>query len=169
MKWKLLKGSNLSSARLDPTESWKWFYFFCRLFIYFFTYFFKFFLYLVTWDFESSNTKDFARASPPNSHICRYCPIKKYFVFNLLRVLASSYSRGGDVTVSVKIINQPSLPSPFLLFLCLFLSYGPFNYISFQVSPENSPFSHSVLPVLSLPNWSFQLNVSLWKSSSALI
>ena len=28
-------------------------------------------------------------------------------------------------------------------------------------SPDNSPFSHSVLPVLSLPYWSFQLYVSL--------
>ena len=36
-------------------------------------------------------------------------------------------------------------------------------------SPDNSPFSHSVLLVLSLPNWSFQLYVSLWKPPSALI
>ena len=36
-------------------------------------------------------------------------------------------------------------------------------------SPENSLFSHSALPVLSLPYWSFQLYVSLWKSPSALI
>ena len=36
-------------------------------------------------------------------------------------------------------------------------------------SPDNSPFSFSVLPVLSLPYWSFQLYVSLWKSPSALI
>ena len=28
-------------------------------------------------------------------------------------------------------------------------------------SPDNSPFSHSVLPVLSLPYWFFQLYVSL--------
>ena len=28
-------------------------------------------------------------------------------------------------------------------------------------SPDNSPFFHSVLPVLSLPYWSFQLYVSL--------
>ena len=36
-------------------------------------------------------------------------------------------------------------------------------------SPDNSPFSHSVLPVLSLPYWSFKLYISLWKSPSALI
>ena len=31
-------------------------------------------------------------------------------------------------------------------------------------SPDNSLFSHSVLQVLSLPYWSFQLYVSLWQS-----
>ena len=45
-----------------------------------------------------------------------------------------SPSRGGDVTVHVKDINQLSLPTP---------------------SSDNSLFSHSVLPVLSLPYWSF--------------
>ena len=37
-------------------------------------------------------------------------------------------------------------------------------------SPDISPLSHSVLLVfLFLPYWSFQLYISLWKSSSALI
>ena len=37
-------------------------------------------------------------------------------------------------------------------------------------SPDNSPLSHhSVLPVLFLPYWSFQLSISLWKSPSALM
>ena len=36
-------------------------------------------------------------------------------------------------------------------------------------SPDNCPFSHSVLPVLTLLYWSFQLHISLWKSPSALI
>ena len=36
-------------------------------------------------------------------------------------------------------------------------------------SPDNSPLSHSVLPVLLLPSWSFHLYISLWKSPSALI
>ena len=49
-----------------------------------------------------------------------------------LFVPAGSPSRGGDVKVYVRDINQPSLPTPFTLFLCLFLSYGPFTYISFQ-------------------------------------
>ena len=56
--------------------------------------------------------------------------------------LASSPSRGGDVTVYVFNINQPSLPTPFILFLCLCLSYGPFNCISFhKFSPQFSAFS----------------------------
>ena len=32
-------------------------------------------------------------------------------------------------------------------------------------SPDNSPFSDSVLPVLSLPHWSFQLYISSWSPS----
>ena len=42
-------------------------------------------------------------------------------------VPAGSTSHGGDVTVYVKDINQPSLPTPFILFLCLFLSTWPFQ------------------------------------------
>ena len=50
--------------------------------------------------------------------------------------------------------------------------YGPFNCIKVRKyihSPDNSPFLHSVLPVLSLSCWSFQLYISLGKSPSALI
>ena len=36
-------------------------------------------------------------------------------------------------------------------------------------SPDDSPFFDSVLPVLSLPYWSFQLFMSLCKALSALI
>ena len=39
----------------------------------------------------------------------------------------------------------------------------------FMHSPDNTPLSHSVFPVLILPYWSFQLYVSLRKSPSALI
>ena len=52
--------------------------------------------------------------------------------FILSKVPAGSPSRGGDVKVYVLDINQPSLPTPFTLFLRLFLSYGPFTYISFH-------------------------------------
>ena len=45
-----------------------------------------------------------------------------------------SPSRGGDVTVYVLDINQPSSPTPFFLFCsCVcFCLYGPFNCISFH-------------------------------------
>ena len=36
-------------------------------------------------------------------------------------------------------------------------------------SPNNSPLSRSVLPILYLPNWSLELYISLVKSPSALI
>ena len=42
-------------------------------------------------------------------------------------VPAGSPSHGEDVVVYVKDINQPSLPTPFVLFLCLFLSLWPFQ------------------------------------------
>ena len=45
---------------------------------------------------------------------------------------AGSPYGGGDVKVYVFDINQPSSPTPFNLFLCLFLFYGPFNCISFH-------------------------------------
>ena len=67
-------------------------------------------------------------------------------------------------------INQLILPTPFLFFSCVcFCLFGPFNFVLFLNSPDNSPFSHSVLPVLSLSYWSFQLYISLWKSPSAQI
>ena len=81
-----------------------------------------------------------------------------------------SPSRGGDVAVYVFDINQPSLPTLFdsvlvsvSVFMALSTVFHSMNY------PHNSPLSHSVLPVLFLPYWSFQLYISLRKSSSALI
>ena len=82
---------------------------------------------------------------------------------------AGSPSRSGDVTIFVKDINQPSLPTPFfysvLVSISLFMALSTvFHSIK---SPDNSPFSHFALPVLSLPHWSFLLYVFLWKSPSA--
>ena len=58
------------------------------------------------------------------------------------QVPAGSPSRGGDVKVYVLDINQPSLPTPFTLFLCLFLSCGPFTCISIhKFSRQLSVFS----------------------------
>ena len=66
--------------------------------------------------------------------------------------------RGGDVAVYVLHINHPSLPTPFysvLVNISVFMALSTvFHSIN---SPDNSPFSHSVLTVLSLPYWSFQL------------
>ena len=56
--------------------------------------------------------------------------------FYLLAVPAGSPSRGGDVKVCVFDINQSCLPTPFTLFFCLFLSYGPFTCISFHKFPR---------------------------------
>ena len=71
-------------------------------------------------------------------------------------------SRGGDVVVSVFDINLQSLPTPFysvLASISVFMALSPvFHSIN---SPDNSPLSHSVLPVLFLPYWSFQLCISL--------
>ena len=83
------------------------------------------------------------------------------------RVPMGSPSRGGDVTVYVKDINQPSLPTPFILFLCLFPSLSVSVFMALSTvfhsinSPDNSPFSHSVLPLSSLLYWSFELYISL--------
>ena len=59
-------------------------------------------------------------------------------------------------------INQPSLPTPFysvLMSVSVFMALSTvFNFIN---SPDKSVFSHSVLPLLSPPYWSFQLYTSL--------
>ena len=75
-------------------------------------------------------------------------------------VLAGSPSRGGDVEVYVFGINQPRLLTSFKkknvpvsvsVFMALSTVWYSIN------SPDNSPLSHSVLPVLFLPYASFQL------------
>ena len=72
-----------------------------------------------------------------------------------------SPSRGGDFTVSVKDINQPSLPTPFYSVLVSISGSMALSTVFHSInSPDNSPFFPSVLPVLSLPFWSFQLNIS---------
>ena len=65
--------------------------------------------------------------------------------------------RGGNVVVYVKDINQPSLPTFFensvLVSISVFLDLSTvFQSIN---SPDSSPLSHSVLPVLIPPYWSF--------------
>ena len=73
-----------------------------------------------------------------------------------------SPSRGGDVAVYVFSINLPSLPTPFhsvLVSMSVFMALSTV-FLSIN-SPDNSPLSHSDLPVLFLPYWSFQLYISL--------
>ena len=65
-------------------------------------------------------------------------------------VPAGSPSRDGDVTVYVLDINQPNLPTLFILLLCLFVFIALSTVFHSINSSHNSPFSHSVLPVLSL-------------------
>ena len=100
----------------------------------------------------------------------QFCDYNDYIWFPFLLVPAGSPTRGGDVAVYVFDVNQPSLPTPFhsvLASISVFMALSTvFHSINF---PDNSPFSDSVLQVLSLPYWSFQLHISLGKSPSALI
>ena len=57
----------------------------------------------------------------------------------------------------------------FILFVCLYLSMALSIVYNSINSPNNSPLSHSVLPVLFLSYWSFQLYISFLMSLSALI
>ena len=67
-------------------------------------------------------------------------------------------------------INQPSLPTPFYSVLVSVSVFMALSTVFYSInSPDNSPISHSVLQILILPYWSFQLRVSVLKSSSALI
>ena len=76
-----------------------------------------------------------------------------------------SPSRGGDVTVYVPHINQPSLPTPFYSVLVSVSVFMALSTVFLSInSPDNSLLSHSVLLVLFLPYWSFQQYVSLYKS-----
>ena len=82
-----------------------------------------------------------------------------------------SPSRDGDVAVYVlDIKKKPSLLTPVCSVL---VSISVFMALSTGCrsinSPDDSPLSHSVLLILFLPYWSFQLYISVWKSPSALI
>ena len=77
-------------------------------------------------------------------------------------VSTGSPSRGGDVTVYVFDINLPSLPTPFnSALVSVSVSVALSIVFHSMISPDNSQLSCSVLPVLFLPYWSFQLYVSL--------
>ena len=86
-----------------------------------------------------------------------------YFVTLIRSVaFAGSPSHGGVVTVYVYDINHLSLPTPFYsILVSSFVFMALLTVFHSTNSPHNSPFSYSVLPVLSLPYWSFQLYISL--------
>ena len=69
-------------------------------------------------------------------------------------------SRGGDVTAYVYDMNQPSLPTPFYSVLVSVSVFMALSTVIHSIkSLDNSPLSHSVLPVLFLPYWSFELHI----------
>ena len=77
-------------------------------------------------------------------------------------VPAGSPLRGGDIAVYVADINQPSLPTPFYSIIVSISVFMALSTVFYSIkSPDNSPLSHSVLLVLFLLCWSFQLYISL--------
>ena len=59
-------------------------------------------------------------------------------------------------------ISQPSLPTPFYSVLVTVSVFMDFSTVFHSInSPDNSPLSHSVLPVSFLPYGFFQLYNSL--------
>ena len=80
-------------------------------------------------------------------------------------VPTGSPSHGGDVAVYVLDINQLSLPTPFYSVLVSVSVFVALSTVFHSInSPNNSLLSHSVLPVLFLSYWSFQLHISLYES-----
>ena len=71
-------------------------------------------------------------------------------------VPTGSTSRGGDVAVYVFDTNQRSLPTPFYSVLVSISVFMALSTVFHSIdSSDNSPLSHSVLPVIFLPYWSF--------------
>ena len=67
-------------------------------------------------------------------------------------VPTGSPSRGGGVAIYVFDINQPGLPTPFYSALVSVFVFMALSTVFHSInSPDKSPFSYSVLPVLSLP------------------
>ena len=63
-------------------------------------------------------------------------------------VSMGSPSRGGDVAVYVFDINQPSLPTPFYSVPVSISAFMALSTVFYSInSHDNSPLSHSVLPL----------------------
>ena len=85
-------------------------------------------------------------------------------MFVIFQFPTGSPSRGEDVAVYIFKTNQLSLSTPFYLVLVSVSIFMALSTVFCSInSPHNSPLSHSVLPVLSIPYWSFHtpLNRSL--------
>ena len=79
----------------------------------------------------------------------------------VVKVPSGSPSRGGDVTVCVYDINQPSLPTPFhsaLVSVSVFMALS--TVFHSEILPTILNFLALFFPVLFLPYWSCQLCVS---------
>ena len=64
--------------------------------------------------------------------------------------------------IPLTFINQLSLPTPFYVVLVSVSVFMALSTVFYSItSPDNTLFSHSVLPVLALPYWSFHLYISL--------
>ena len=88
---------------------------------------------------------------------CDHCKDSSVFTYSVSS--RAHHSRGGDVVVYVFDMNQPSWPTPFYSVL---ESISVFMAVSTVFHSLNSPDnSHSVLAVLFLPFWSFQLHIFL--------
>ena len=91
-----------------------------------------------------------------------------WFRYNALQIRyipMGSSSHCGDVVffgLFFLDINQPSLPTPFYSVLVSASVFMFFSTVFHSInSLDNSPLSHSVLPVLFLPYWSCLLHISL--------
>ena len=94
-------------------------------------------------------------------HVATYFYFIDYVV-NSDDVPSGSSSRGGNVTVYVG--HKPTeLAHSFFYFVlvCISLFMALSTVFHSINSPDSSPFFHSVLPVLFLPYWSFELYFSL--------
>ena len=91
----------------------------------------------------------------PHCHHHHHHHITTTTVINIIVVVvpSDSPSRGGDVAVYFSEVNQPNLPTPFysvLVSVSVFLALSTvFHFIS---SPDISPLSRCVLPVLFRPH-----------------
>ena len=86
---------------------------------------------------------------------CRRVPHK--LQFSHFFHVPSGSPRGGDVLRFMSDISKPSSPTPYSLLVSLSVFMALSTVFHSMTSPDNSLFSDTVLPVLSLPYWSFQL------------